>query len=335
MKVTRSLVHAAASAAALTACTAGGRGPLPSDSASLGERGLAKSGARLVAVVADLHGPESVRYDAEQDVYFISNMLGYGSVADGNGYIVRVKADDPTSAVVFAAGDSNGVTLDAPKGLAIQGDTLWTTDIKVIRGFNRYTGAPVATIDLSGRALLLNDIALGGDGYLYVTDTGIILSDKGVLYRPGNDKIFRIGPGRAVEVMASGTSLDFPNGVTWNGASGQLLVVTFDAFGSQLYTMKPGDSTHTQLARGKGRFDGVEVLKDGRIVFTCWNDSSVHAFANGKDEQIIRNVPMPADLGVDTRRNRLAIPVDGRDRVEIWQLPPDADDRRPGRVAAR
>lgn len=50
------------------------------------------------------------------DVFFISNMSGYGSVKDGDGYIVRVSAGDPKQAAIFARGGANGVTLDAPEG---------------------------------------------------------------------------------------------------------------------------------------------------------------------------------------------------------------------------
>ncbi len=33
-------------------------------------------------------------------------------------------------------------------------------------------------------------------------------------------------------------------------------------------------------------------------------------------------LPSPADLGLDTRRNVLAIPLPNLDRVEYWQLGP-------------
>jgi hypothetical protein len=42
-------------------------------------------------------------------------------------------------------------------------------------------------------------------------------------------------------------------------------------------------------------------------------------FGNHSDKQIVRNVPSPADIGIDTKRNRLAIPV-GNNRVEFWDL---------------
>jgi hypothetical protein len=44
-------------------------------------------------------------------------------------------------------------------------------------------------------------------------------------------------------------------------------------------------------------------------------------FSGGRSEKIIRNLWQPADLGVDTRRQRVAIPLVLQGRVEIWQLP--------------
>jgi sugar lactone lactonase YvrE len=283
--------------------------------------GVQPSGARLVAGIVALHGPESARYDPDQDVFFISNMYGYGSAKDDNGYIVRASAADLSRADVFVQGGRNGVTLNAPKGLAIHGDTLWAADIDALRGFDRHTGAPLATIDFTPQhAVLLNDVAVGPNGELRVTDSGIVMSDKGILH-PGGDRIFVVGPNHSISVAAAGDQLGRPNGITWDARSNRWLVVSFDPFTSQLYAMREGDTMRTVLATGKGKSDGVEVLGDGTILFSCWNDSSVHALSGTQDRRIIRNLPQPADIGLDTRRNRVAVPISALDRVELWALP--------------
>src|SRR5689334_4063992 len=89
------------------------------------------SAARKIGVLGQLKTPESAHYDADLDVWFISNINGNPSRHDGNGYIVRVPAESTTSLTIFAEGGKNGVRLDAPKGIATTKDQLWVADINV------------------------------------------------------------------------------------------------------------------------------------------------------------------------------------------------------------
>jgi sugar lactone lactonase YvrE len=264
--------------------------------------------SRRILTISGARDPESVRYDPEQDVFFISMMDGYGSYKDDNGYIVRVPAANPAAQTVFVASRKNGATLHAPKGMAIHGDTLWVADIDVLRGFHRRTGAPLATIDLaSQRPALLNDVAIGPDGRIYITDTGIRMTEFGVIYA-GGDRIFVVGPRGSITVAAEGARLGRPNGITWDVRGQRWLLVNFDPWTSTLAVWRPGETTFGLLARGKGKWDGVEALPDGRILVASWTDSTVHVFApDGRRLGGVRPIPAPADIGVDTRRNRVAI----------------------------
>src|SRR5438270_14091012 len=49
--------------------------------------------AQPAQITSGLQTPESVLYDADQDVYFISNINGQPLDADNNGYVSRVKTD--------------------------------------------------------------------------------------------------------------------------------------------------------------------------------------------------------------------------------------------------
>ena len=280
------------------------------------------SGSTRVGTIIDFHEPESVKYDPDQDVYFVSNMYGVGSEKDGNGFISRVRASDLTDNQVFVAGGKNGVTLNAPKGMAIHGDTLWVCDIDVLRGFDRRDGAPLATVDFGpSGAVLLNDVAVGPDGTLHVTDTGIQMTEKGVIFS-GGSKLFVVGANHTVKVVASGPELDYPNGITWDAKGRRWLYVSFDPFHSKVFAFHDGDTARTVLDNGPGRYDGVEALADGRILVSSWADSTVHLLANGHDERLVRNVPAPADIGVDTKRGLVLVPLGVLSRVELWTIPP-------------
>jgi sugar lactone lactonase YvrE len=283
--------------------------------------GVSVSESRAVATIGNFQGPESVKYDPEQDVFFISNMTGYGSGKDDNGYIARMSAADPRHVDVFIKAGP-GVPLNSPKGMAIHGDTLWVADIDVLRGFDRHTGAPLASIDFAPRnAHLLNDVDVGPDGTIRVTDTGIHMNESGIVHT-GPDRIFAVGPGGAISEVADSTVVPQPNGIRWDSARERWIVVSFDPFVGRVFAL-PRSGTPQVLwgAPGVGRLDGVEVLRDGRILFSSWADSSVHLLANGADRKLVRNVPEPADIGVDTKRNRLAIPLSSLGYVELWTIP--------------
>ena len=277
--------------------------------------------ARHVRTIEGFAQPESVRYDAAQDIYFVSNMAGFGSVKDSIAYISRVSADDLLPIDMFIESGRNGVLMHAPKGMALQGDTLWVADIDVVRAFDRRTGAVLANLDLAPHgAVLLNDIALGPDGALLVTDTGINMSPVGVLIT-GGSKIFAIrGPQHTIEVAAQ-ADIEFPNGITWDDGNERWLVVTFHPFQGSVYAMTPELSAPEVVAQGKGRFDGIEVLEDGRMVVTAWSDSSLHLIDADSDRRIIGNLWQPADPGYDTRRNRVAIPLVLQGLVQFWEMP--------------
>jgi len=299
-----------------------GCGPPPGDpnGNSWQRRGTSsdKPLGRQIAYLGDLHQPESVKYDSEQDVFFISNMVGFGSDRDGFGYIVQVSAADLSKSRIFAQSGNSGVIMDAPKGMAIHGDTLWICDIDKMRALHRKTGLSLATIDFSGHgAVLLNDVTIG-DGGMYITDTGILMTPKGVTH-PGGDRIFRVRNG-VISVIAGGQALGRPNGIVWDEIGKRLVVASFDPFRSELYAVDSSGNRRL-LAAGNGRFDGVEPLEGGRFMVASWNDSSVRLLGAGANRRIADKVMQPADIGYDTRRNRLAIPVGPLNQMQLWQLP--------------
>ena len=231
-----------------------------------------------------------------------------------------MSAADLNHSTVFARSGTAGVTLDAPKGMAISGDTLWVADIDKLRGFHRETGAPLATIDFApSGAVLLNDVAVGAGGEIRVTDTGIRMTEVGNYY-VGPAHIFAVGPDATVRTVAAGAAADEPNGITWDAAGRRWVVVSFNQFRWVVSSMD-GDSLRTILEHEKqGKLDGVEVLPSGGILYSSWADSSLHLLEGGRDRQLIREVVFPADIGYDSRRERVMIPMPTVGWVQVWSL---------------
>ena len=77
----------------------------------------------------------------------------------------------------------------------------------------------------------------------------------------------------------------------------------------------------TNRAGAITKFDGVEVLAGGAILVSSQGDSSLHLFTGNAGRAIIKTGGAPADIAVDTKRNRVAVPFVDRGVVEIWELP--------------
>lgn len=269
---------------------------------------------RLATVEAGLQGPESAIYDADQNVWFVTNVNGGPGAKDNNGFITRLRSDGTVDSLKFVAAGERGVTLHAPKGQAIVGDTLWVADIDAVRGFDKRTGAAVATVNFGDQAGFLNDITTGPDGTLYVTDTGVRSDEQGA--SPG--KIFAVSSTRQISVVAEGDDLQGPNGITWDAANERLVVVPFA--GTTLFGLTPG-SAPDSIGSGPGQQDGVEVLADGRMLVSSWTDSTLFIADAGDRRTVVTGVPSPADIGVNAATNQVAVPMLMENRVEIWQLP--------------
>jgi hypothetical protein len=298
------------------ACTPKGS-PARDESAAVADSASAAAApteAKRVATASGLNNPEAVRFDADLNLWFVANVNGNPTAKDGNGYISRLKSDGSVDSLKFIQGGKRGVTLNAPKGMAIVGDTLWVADLDAVRGFNKRTGALVGTVNLAGRAKFLNDITVGPDG-IYVTDSGL---EGEKLDHKGPDLIFRIA-NRKATVALTLKNLAAPNGITWDSAGSRLVIAPFGA--PDVVTWAPGDSAPAQLAQGKGQFDGLEPLGNGRFLITSWADSSLDLLSNGQFTRLAGGLPSPADIGIDRKQGRVAVPLLLENRVEFLDLP--------------
>jgi glucose/arabinose dehydrogenase len=282
-----------------------------------GGRRADTAAVRVAVLDTGLARPEGVRWDAGQRVWFVSNINGRQQ-KDNNGYLSRVGADGRMEAVRFVEGGRNGATLHAPKGMAITGDTLWVTDLDAVRGFHRRTGAPVASVDLGPLgALFLNDLAAAPDGSLYVTDTGVRFDTAGTRTHTGPDRVFRIR-GREAAVVLEGEFLNQPNGIIWDVARDRFLIAPIT--GTAMFAWPGPGERPEPIASGAGRYDGIEIMADGRVLVSAWNDSTVSVVEGDRIRPVIRGLSAPADIGLDPRAGVVAVPLILDDRVEFWRV---------------
>ena len=269
-----------------------------------------KAPPAVQSITSGLAGPESVLYDPQQDVYFISNINGGLLDKDNNGFITRVDANNLTVNLKWIEGGKNGVTLDGGKGMAIVGETLYVSDVSAVRKFNRRTGMPEGEIALPG-ATTINDMTTDGKR-VWVSDTGVIPASGQTFFSSGTDAVWQIENDRATKI-ASGTDLKQPNGLAY--VNGNLWVVTFG--GAELYQLDGGSKKNvTELPRGQ--LDGLVALPDGTFFVTSWDGMCVYrGKSGGAFEPILQAIPTPADIGYDTKRNLLMVPASSSNRVTL------------------
>lgn len=265
--------------------------------------------------------PESIVMDTIDDVYLVSNVNGSPTGEDGNGFISRLTPDGQVEELKWIDGEEPLVTLNAPKGMVLRGDSLFVTDIDCIRVFHRVTGEQQPGTCVDG-STFLNGIAVGPEGSLFVTDTGMREGPEG-LEPTGTDAVYRLplAEGRRAATVAQGADLGGPNGIAV-GSRG-IMVVTFRS-GELLRFTAAGDKTQV-MPPSPLELDGIVETPDGGLLFSSWGDSAIYQIgSNGEVGKVITGVTSPADIGFDAKRNRVLIPLFLEDRVVIRDLPPAA-----------
>ena len=277
--------------------------------------------------VADLRGPASVLHDEDQDVYFVSNVDGAAAAKDGQGFVTRITPEGQVVERKFIDG------LDAPKGMTIRGTELWIADIDVVRVFDRVTGAALRKVDLAPHgAIYLEDVAVGSDDAVYVTDMDVRIRGEKERLRQGDGRIFRIaGDDDTVEIAIAGEELRSPSGIAWDGT--RFLIA--QSYGNEVLAWNRGAGT-TAVLRGPGAYDGIVVLPNGTVIVSSRYDDALHVGrAGGELRPLFARKPSPADIGFDRKRNRLLIPSTEGDWMEAWTLPPTAVPTRTAREGAK
>lgn len=283
-----------------------------------GERAADRAPADLpMATAMDLADvgfatPESMLHDTAADVYLVSNINGGPAAKDDNGFISRLA---PTGAVLtlrWIDGAADEVTLHAPKGMAVRHDTLFVADIDAVRLFDRASGAALGAWPLDGAAFL-NDLAVGPDGTLYVTDTGVAAGEGGLVPN-GKDGIYRRDGDRWAAIL-TGEGLGNPNGILADSAG--LTVVTFVS--GEVYRVDPATGDRSMLPQPEaGGLDGVVRLADGSLLIGSWGAQRVYRLhPAGTFTLASDSVASPADIGYDAARHALLIPDFLNDRVLI------------------
>ena len=259
-----------------------------------------------LAVIDGLSGPEAVHYDADQDVYFVSNFNG-DAAGDANGFISRIGPEGTVETLKFMVG-THDHPLHGPRGMRIVGDMLWVADAGGLHGFDRNSGEHLDFIDFSEHAPgFLNDVEADDAGVLYLTDTG-------------DARLFKVDNGE-ISVLAGEALESPPNGIVWYSGADAFVLAPWGG-GLDLKAWRPAEGALIEIGRLSegGNIDGLEEY-DGRLIVASQADQAIWSWRDGEAVKLFDTPGRPADIGIDSRRGRIAVPYIALDRVEIWALP--------------
>ena len=264
----------------------------------------------LLTTLTGFEGPESVYYDPDQDVWFVSSFTGNPGERDGNGTVARVAGDDLTDIRYTWASASNEHPFHAGRGMTVQGDTLWVADLDGVHGFDRESGDQLVFVDLSHlEPGFLNDVAASDDGTVWVTDTG------------GN-RLIQVRPEAGVEV-ALGDRVGAPNGILWDGSAQGFWLAPWTQPDTVFMWHPLGDGFSVAgVVPNATNMDGL-VGWFGWVLVGVQSDSAIHVLGpDGFHRRWIELPGRPADIGADRSRDLLAVPYVSLNEVQIWQLHP-------------
>lgn len=121
--------------------------------------------------------PESVLYDQNDEIIFVSNINGEPAEKNALGFISLLETNGNIRELEWITG------LNAPKGMGIYQGKLYVSDITDIKVIDIESKEVIEVIEISGSSFL-NDITVGDDGDIFITD-----SDTNKIYLLSNGEI--------------------------------------------------------------------------------------------------------------------------------------------------
>jgi sugar lactone lactonase YvrE len=265
--------------------------------------------AELWNVGIGIETPESAYVDPASGDIYVSIIAGMPAEKDGNGRIAKISADGRSTNAMWADG------MNAPKGLRSHEGTLWTADIDQIVGFDMATGKQTSKVTVKG-AGFLNDVAVGPDGTVYVSDM------------MGN-KIYGLKGGKLSVVAEGEELLEHPNGLLVEGES---LVVggwgskpkddfTTDVKG-RLFKIDLKTKTKTLITpEPTANIDGLESDGSGGYIISDYLAGTIlHVAADGTMKTLATFMPGTADIGYVAGEKKLLIPHMNENKITAYDI---------------
>lgn len=239
---------------------------------------------------------ESVLYDQDQDVLYVSNINGAPDGKDGNGFISKVSLEGKITDQYWVKG------LDAPKGLGLNNGKLYVADIDKVLEIDTKSGKVTRTYAVKG-AKFLNDISIDSKGTVYITD-----SSGGSIYTIMNGKL-----STWIE------KLNGPNGIF--AEEGELMMALWND--KTLNTIDPSSRQVTMRTDSIENPDGIEAIGNGAYLVSSWNGMVHHVDSEWKGTLVLdtrKDSLSAADIEYVKSKNLLLVPTFFKNKVMAYEV---------------
>lgn len=254
---------------------------------------------------ADFKIPESVLYDPQANILYVTSYDKLSSRDKNTGFISRVTVDGKIRDLKWVEG------LDGPLGMDIYKDTLYVAEsVGNLVEINRVTGKVVRRHAVPG-ARFLNDVVVDESGNVYIADTF-----------PGADggsKIYRFTEG-TFEIFRGGDEIDSANGL-FIYKNSLLVGNSGDGF---LKAVHLGNRGVTDIAcLGAGVIDGIRVDNEGNLLVSHWEGQVYLIYPTGEVIEVLDLMGEglnTADFEFIKEKNLLIIPTFMGNKVVAYKL---------------
>lgn len=261
--------------------------------------GAQTESASLHKKVSGFSHPESVVYDEERDVVYVSNI---GENEAGDGFISKVDKDGDVLEMKWIT------DLEDPKGLQIKGDKLYVTDNTRLVEMSIPEGEITQTWEIDD-ADFLNDITIDDEGTMYISDSG-------------KSAIYTLNPSGEIREWLTTEQLRYPNGLlvvddqiyvaAWGGENG----------GPVLRVDLQSKEIEQISSEEVGNLDGIQKLpNENSFYISDWATGKIHKInSDGTIREILISDRSAGDILFLEKEDKLALPMNLQNEVWWYQL---------------
>lgn len=249
---------------------------------------------KLWEVSAGLRTPESVLFDPSEKIIYVANINDNPWEKDKNGYITRHKENGDIMNYEWVK------EMDAPKGMGLLQGKLYVTNIDEVIEID-VTKSEITQRYKHPKAVNLNDIAVGADGRVFVSDS------KG-------NYLFEIFNG-VIDILYQA---DQPtNGLFYE--TGRLLC----GQKNQVAALDLNTKTMSTFIEETGSIDGIEGVGDSTYLISDWS-GRVHLIQQGQPKLLLLDTTPKeinaADIEFDPYERILYVPTFFKNSVAAYKL---------------